>query len=226
MAESPSFTTVPGRLPELLKRIRDTGVPPKATLEWLRSLGFKSSNDRTLLRVLRQIGFIDASGVPQPAWREYRGADHRQVLARALVLGYDMLYTTYADAHSRPATDLANVISTKTDAGKQTIDKTVATFKNLVKEADFEDTPSGPGSSTEATSGAGNRANAAGDDSDAGNGGSGGVRRSDVISRTQTTAGLTINVNVQLTLPETKDEKVFDAFFSAMRKHLIDDYGS
>jgi hypothetical protein len=47
-----------------------------------------------------------------------------------------------------------------------------------------------------------------------------------VSTRTHTGGGVTININVQLTLPETKDEKVFDAFFSAMRRHLIDDNGS
>jgi hypothetical protein len=212
--EGPSYTTVPGRIPELLKKIRETGVPPKATNEWLRSVGFSSSNDRSLLRVLRQIGFVDTNGVPQPAWREYRGADHREVLGRALVLGYDMLYATYPDAHARSATDLGHVISTKTSAGKQAVDKTVATFKNLVKEARFD-------SALPDTS--------RGEDDVAPNVGGnseidqGGVDGSKVVTRTVSGGGVTVNINVQLTIPETTDDKVFEAFFRAMRTHLIDD---
>ena len=144
MPEAPSYTTVPGRIPELLSKIRETAVPKKATIDWLRSLGFTSSNDRSLLSVLRQIGFIDANGEPQPAWREYRGAHHRAVLGRAVRLGYEMLYATYPDAHNRSATDLSHVISTTTNTGKQAIDKTVSNFKNLVKKADFQDVTGSP----------------------------------------------------------------------------------
>lgn len=216
MAEAPSYTTVPGRIPDLVKKIRETGVPTKVTNEWLRSVGFTSSNDRSLIPVLRQIGFIDGSNVPQPAWREYRGSEHRAVLGRAIMLGYDMLYSTYPDAQTRTNTDLGHVFSTKTNAGKQAIDKMVATFKNLAKEADFSTAPSSGETAAipleaEAPNG--------GVEANSRQGSNGPL----VPSSTDSRGGLTINVNVQLTIPETTDEKVFDAFFRAMRRHLIDD---
>lgn len=214
MADAPAYTTVPGRVPDLLKKLRETGVPPKATIEWLRTVGFKSSNDRSLIGVLKQIGFVDGQGVPQPAWREYRGADHREVLGRALVHGYDSLYSTYPDAHNRSNTDLSHVFSTKTAAGKQVIDKMVATFKNLAKEAVFDDAGASVGPVSH-----GDGAEEVSEQSPADKGGVG----PRVITRTVSTSGVTINVNVQLTIPETTDEKVFDAFFASMRKHLIDD---
>ncbi len=215
VAEAPSYTTVPGRIPDLLRKIRETGVPPKATYEWLKTLGFTSSNDRSLIAVLRQIGFIDANGVPLPAWREYRGADHRAVLGRAVKLGYESLYATYPDAHVRSNTDLGHVFSTRTNAGKQVIDKMVATFKNLAKEAAFGPAPA----SIDASLIADTEGRAAMADEEIGSGTAG------VAALPHATAkgGVTINVNVQLTLPETTDEKVFDAFFSAMRKHLLTD---
>lgn len=33
--------------------------------------------------------------------------------------------------------------------------------------------------------------------------------------------GLTVNLNIQLTVPETTDEKVYDKFFESMKKHLL-----
>lgn len=33
--------------------------------------------------------------------------------------------------------------------------------------------------------------------------------------------GITININIQLTLPETTDENVYDRLFSSMKKHLL-----
>src|ERR1700730_7636147 len=102
-----------------------------------RPLRFTSSNDPTLLPVLQQIGFIDCSNAPTPVWKQYRGADSKAVLGRAIRQGYDWLFNTYPDAHQRPATDLGHVFSTRTDAGKQTNDKMVATFKNLASLAEF-----------------------------------------------------------------------------------------
>ncbi len=216
MAEARLYTTVPGRIPDLLKKIRETGVPAKVTNEWLRSVGFTSSNDRSLIPVLRQIGFIDGSNLPLPAWREYRGSEHRAVLGRAIMLGYDMLYLTYPDAHTRTNTDLGHVFSTRTTTGKQAIDKMVATFKNLAKEADFSTAPSGGDSGSIPL-----EAEVPNDgvEANARQGSDGPLVASSTVGR----GGLTINVNVQLTIPETTDEKVFDAFFRALRRHLIDD---
>ncbi len=204
MAESPGYTTVPGKIPNLLKKIRETGVPGKANKAWLDSLGFTSSNDRSMVNVLRQVDFIDASGAPTPAWKEYRGADYKAVLGRALRLGYKDLYETYPDAHVRPNTELGYVFSTKTDAGKQAIDKMVSTFKTLAGEAEFGVAESTVSSITAAKT------------TDPGK------RTGPVAARTpRTGADMTVNINVELTLPATTDEKVYEAFFKAMRKHLL-----
>jgi hypothetical protein len=37
----------------------------------------------------------------------------------------------------------------------------------------------------------------------------------------QRTAGSTINITIQLTLPETTDESVYEKSFAAMNKHLL-----
>lgn len=44
------YTTVPGKIPELLSKIKQTGVPPKVTNAWLKTIGFTSSNDGSLIR--------------------------------------------------------------------------------------------------------------------------------------------------------------------------------
>jgi len=53
-----AYTTVTGKIKPLLEKIRTVGVPPKVTEAWLKSLGFKSTNDRTLIGVLKFIGVI------------------------------------------------------------------------------------------------------------------------------------------------------------------------
>ena len=131
------YTTVPGKLKTLLDKIRDIGVPPKAHNRWLKSIGFTSSNDSSLLTMLKYIDLVDQSGVPTQRWTEYRGSHHGQVLAKAIRDGYSELYAVYPDAHSRAAGELEHVFSTNSTAGKQVIAKTSTTFRNLCELADF-----------------------------------------------------------------------------------------
>lgn len=208
--DAPSYTTVPGKLGGLLDKIRQTGVPDKATQTWLESIGFKSSNDRSMLAVLKQIGFIDDRGTPTPAWRQYRGADHAAVLGRSIQLGYDALFATYPEANRCSSEELAHFFSTHSSAGKQAIDKMVSTFNRLAEKADFSSAPAAGASPASPSQSSAGRPDESAD-------------VSPVVTHTVTRPGMTVNVNIQLTLPETADEKIYDAFFSAMRKHLLDD---
>lgn len=132
-----AYTTVTGKIKELLAKVRSTGVPPKLTQAHLKTLGFTSSNDQSMIGVLKFIGLIDSNNIPTPVWTEYRGAHHKTVLAKAIRNGYSDLFAVYPDANTRNNTELSHVFSTSSTAGAQVIAKTVATFKALVEEADF-----------------------------------------------------------------------------------------
>jgi len=113
------------------------GIPPKATVQWLKTIGFKSSNDASLLGILKAIGLVDTSGVPMSVWSNYRGVHHKKVLGEAIRTGYAELFAVYPDAWQRDNTDLEHVFSTRSTAGKQVVSKTVATFKALCECAEF-----------------------------------------------------------------------------------------
>ena len=138
-----AYTTVPGKLKGLLAKIRETGVPDRATVKWLESIGFKAKNDRTMLPILRQIDLVSERGSPTQRWKDYRGADQAAVLAEGIRAGYADLFAVYPDANTRPTTDLENYFSTKSTAGKQAISKTVGTFKALSELADYQGTTAG-----------------------------------------------------------------------------------
>ncbi len=103
----------------------------------MESIGYKSSNDRSMLMVLQQILFVDSSNTPTDRWINFRGANYRQVLADGIVNGYSDLFATYPDAYARSNEELESFFSTKSTAGKQVISKTVSTFKALCELADF-----------------------------------------------------------------------------------------
>ncbi len=208
--DEPAYATTTGRLPLLLKKIRETGIPPKATTSWLKSVGFNGGNDTSMLRVLRYIGLADSSSVPTPAWQEYRGRDHKAVLGRAIKTGYQTLYAVYPDAHARSNEDLEHVFRTSTTSGKDVVNKMVLTFKALVAEAEFTDSGSGASTSTDQAAPATPQDEA--------------PQNAAVVSRTPAASnGLTVNINVQLTLPEGADEQTFESFFKAMKTHLFPD---
>jgi len=133
------YTTVLGKLTVLLDKIRKIGIPKKATQGWLETLGYKSKNDRTMLKVIEFIGFLDESRVPTEVWKKYRGADHQKVLAIAIKTGYAELFNVYPIAWECSTSELESFFSTHTTAGKQVINKTVSTFTTLCGLADFSD---------------------------------------------------------------------------------------
>ena len=59
----PYMPTV-GNLPKILQAIQRAGVPEVFTVDFLKDLGFKSSNDRPIIRVLKYLGFLSQSGHP------------------------------------------------------------------------------------------------------------------------------------------------------------------
>jgi len=136
MADFP-YTTVPGKIKPLLAKIREVGVPQKVTVQWLKSVGFTSSNDASLIGVLKYIGLTDSSGVPTSKWGQYRGANHKKVLGNGIREGYADLFAVYPDANHRTQGDLEHVFSTSSSGGKQVISKIVSTFKSLAEQAEF-----------------------------------------------------------------------------------------
>jgi hypothetical protein len=147
-----AYTTVPGKISPLLQKIREVGIPAKVGVQWLKTIGFTSSNDNTLVPVLKQVGFVDASGVPKSAWSQFRGAKHKEVLGDAIRSGYAELFAVYPDADQRSPSDLEHVFSTSSTAGKQVIGKTVSTFKALCESATFSSDGIGLGTKLSAES--------------------------------------------------------------------------
>ena len=205
-----AYTPNTGKLKEFLKKIREIQIPTSgASQDWFQLIGFKSSNDRPILRVMKQIKFIDDSGKPTDLWIQYRTSDHKKILASGIIQGYRDLYAIYPDAHNRSTEDLASFFTKKSTAGKQVIDKTINTFKALCELAEFN------GIDIQKTEHEPLHDESSEDQS---------IKKS-AISQTKNQvkgSGVTININIQLTLPDTTDAAVYDNFFASMKKHIFE----
>jgi len=133
-----AYTTVIGKISPFLSKIREVGVPSSANTKWLPLIGFKSTNDRGLLKVMKFINLIGANGKPTENWSKYRGENYKKVLAKCIKEGFNDLFRLYPDANLRSDSDLRNYFSQNTTAGSQVIQKMIATFKTLCENADFD----------------------------------------------------------------------------------------
>jgi len=202
MADFP-YTQVIGKLKPFFEKIQQVGKPDIVDKKWLASIGMNGTNDPTIIPVLRFIGFVDQSSKPTDRWMRYRDkSQSRQVLAEGIREGYAELFQTYEDAYRRSSEELKAFFNTRTTAGASVVSKTVTTFKNLCKLAGFESVPV-----------AGQTVQPLKLTQD-------GLEAPTKIIK-ELGAGITININVQLTLPDTTDESVYDKLFAAMKKHLL-----
>lgn len=204
MASQAIYTPLPTAISKFLTHIQGAGVPPKMTLQYLESVGFKSKNDRPLITIFRALGFIDASGTPTDRWRAYRDkGKSRGILAAAITEAYSSLFETYPDAYRRDNEALRNYFSThSSNLNDKTLQLVVRTFKTLADNADF----GSPAAAHEILEG------------------------TTTLERTTTrrieressgSGGLTININIQLQLPASEDGSVYEKFFEAMNKTIL-----
>lgn len=204
MADFP-YTPNPASLKRFLSHIQSAGVPGKITQKYLEQVGFKSTNDRYIIGVLKFVGLVDSSGAPTDLWQSYRNRQAAgATLAAALRGGYDNLFSTYPDAYRKDNEALRNYFSAHTKVAERTLGLIVATFKALCDLADFEASqPAEAAASEPLTQKPTHEAK----------------RR---VVEPATHGGMpAININIQLQLPATDDAGIYDKLFAALKKHLL-----
>jgi hypothetical protein len=201
------YTPNPASLRRFFENMPATGIPNKVTLQVLESLGFKSKNDRYILPVLKSLKFVDDSGVPTAAWQRYRHTGQSSaVMASAIRTAYSDLFRTYPDANQKDNEALRNYFSSHSKSGQAVLNLIVRTFKTLCELSDFEGTPAESAEAEEIVEIPG------------ANGRNSSLKTSKVPKYE---SGLTVNINIALQLQATDDASVYDKFFAAMKKHLI-----
>lgn len=180
---------------------KELGVPPKVTQRYLYSIGYKATNDRPIIRVLKSIDFIDTNGVPTQKFKDFRTNKSEQVMASSLRKTYEDLFRIYPEPLKRSKKDLENFFAEKKPKlKKQALGLHVDTFMALCEFADFGAVPVIPKI---------------------------GVKKAEeklvevAQMTTQLPSGLTVNLNIQVTLPVTDDATVYDKIFKALKENLF-----
>ena len=217
MAVPSSYMQSTKNLASIMAEIQQAQVPPKFTVEFLRTLGFTSSNDRSILGVLKALGFLDQSGVPTDRYRRYRNkSEAPYVLAEALREAYSDLFLAREDAQALPNERIRGILATKVDKGESVLEKMAATFRVLAGLAKWDRPPAGAQPATDRQpKGAGVDAEDAADRAAVPHPSSDG----DLAPRPQLPFQYAYNIQIQL--PATKDISVYNAIFKSIREHLV-----
>ena len=212
MAIPESYVNNVGNLAKFLDDIRSAGVPERVTFEFLKTLGFKSSNDRPIITVLKGIGFLDGNGTPTARYRAFRDPNQGpKVLAQALRSAYADLYLANTKAHDLPAEKLKGIIATKTSKGDAVVKLIATTFKTLAKSADFSE---GEAETESALEKPHHKAKTTRDEAE-----KPGTQQPPPFPAAG--PGPTFHYNIQVHLPTTTDITVYNAIFKSLKEHLL-----
>jgi hypothetical protein len=193
--------------------IQGAKAPERFTTKFLKDLDFSSSNDRLYISVLKGLGFLDENGSPTERYFAFLDHSHSgRVLADALKDAYDELFALNKSAQKMTLDEVKGKLKSLTQGQKSenVINWMANTFKGLAELADWttappapeppakpEPAPEQPAAPVAASSAP--VLPAAGDQN----------------------RQLQLHYNIQLILPESRDQAVYDALFASLRRHLL-----
>lgn len=191
-------------------------APDKFSVEHLKALGFTSSNDRAIIPLLKDLGFLTPDGSPTPRYNAYRDrSKSKAVMAEALRDAYSDVFhvNEKPTAADRPA--IEGLFKSKLNSSDRVAQVQAMTFFGLLGRADLGAEPASPTVPEEirreGTTDAGVATPPTVEPS--------GV---DTNSRhSQSAVSAQLHYTIQIHLPATKDIEVFNAIFRSLRENLL-----
>ena len=194
----------------------DAQPPERFSVKFLENLGFTSTNDRLFIGILKDLGFLNRDGAPQARYFEFLDRSlSKQVVAAGIRDAFAELFAINVRANDLSVEEVKNKLRTLY-AGKKTplvIGNVAKTFKALCDYADFSASVAPqiaqPGQSearpSEAPEAAAETSAPA-------------TTKPNTSHGKITVSGLQYHINI--VLPDTRDQVVYDAIFRSLREHL------
>ena len=215
MALTTSYLTSVKNFEGIMNSILGARAPERFTNKFLEDLGYKSSNDRLILGVLKSLGLLNDTG--EPTQRYYDFLDQTQskkVIATGIQEAYEDLFNLKRDAQNMSQEEVKNKLKTLTQGSKgdKVIDSMARTFKTLCDYADWSEIPI----NSQVNSTSASKNNDISEKPDYVLQNSPKSVESKPISNQ-----LGLHYNIQIHLPETTNMAVYDAIFQSIKKHLM-----
>jgi len=212
MALTNTYVQVYGQLGDVFQHLAQAQAPEKFTVQYLKDLGFASTNFRAVVPLLKALGFLSDDGVPTSRYHEYRNTTlSKQVMAAALRDAYGDLFTIRANPAVADRKLIEGKFRSVHNASPNTAKLMASTFYALLEMADLsQSTPTGKGDDKPEKE----------------------LEREAVVPLPRKNDGAadaslsgqppTFHYNIEIHLPATKDIEVFNAIFKSLREHLLE----
>src|SRR5438105_8791274 len=112
MAENPPYTLKVGTFNRLLGQIKTAATPERFTQDFLANkLGMHGGTARSMIPLLKKIGFLSSDGTPTDIYRRFRNPTLSGFAARdALKHGYKVLFEMNESAQTLNTQDLRGLV--------------------------------------------------------------------------------------------------------------------
>ena len=123
----------------LFSKIAAAKQPDAFTTRYLAdTLGIKSAGDRSLITLLKTLGFLDSAGRPTATYGHLKNPKlAKAAIAKAVRSAYEPLYAANEKVHELSPQDLSGLISQVAGTDSGLTGKIAGTFRALVKSGDF-----------------------------------------------------------------------------------------
>jgi len=203
-----SYTQKPGSIPAYFDALLDAQPPERFSIKFLENLGFTSTNDRLLIRILKDLGFLNTDGVPQQRYYDFMDRSRsRLVVADAIREAFGDLFAVNTRANELSPDDVKNKLRTLYAGrkGDNVIDRIASTFSALCEYGDFSKAPP-----------------AAKESQDKKKKDDGAKKKPErtIETVTEPVSLDSLQYHINIVLPESRDQGVYDAIFRSLREHL------
>lgn len=204
----PPFINSTGLIGKIFEKIQQAKVPPRYTQDFQGTvLGFGSGSARPFIPFLKRLGFLQSDGTPTELYTRFRNADSSgAAMAEAMRTGFADIFQKNEFANDLSDDKLKNLVVEVT--GKEPNDGTVtaivSSFKACKQLADFESADSPKVEKVLP------------------------LDKSKALvtqepNKRQSARDIRIGYTININLPETTNLEVYDAIFSAIKKHMLID---
>ena len=127
------------QIPSFFDTLRQGQAPDKFTRQYLKDIGFKSSNHHAFIPLLKGLGFLSADGSPTQAYKDYLDASRsREVLGHALKSAYGDIFTIKAKPTQQDKALIEGKFRSTYNVSGNVASMQANTFLNLLKIAEIE----------------------------------------------------------------------------------------
>ncbi len=208
MSESLPYLVSPGSIKTALERIRQAATPERVTGDFVSTkLAIKGGTGAALIPFLKKIGLVNSDGTPTDLYKQYRNPETgAAAIGAAIKFGYKKLEQVNEYFYELNDNELRALIVqvTGTEQDSQVAKLTFSTLKTLKTFAKFDESASGEHTSDTQPPG---------------------ISKPDLDlskrHRQRDAGGLNLSYTINLNLPATSEQAVFNAIFKSLREHLL-----